>query len=143
MLGVTMAENPYASPHAEVAPVASDAPALWNPHAAGNWNLLFTPVFGSFLIWKNWQAIGERTRGRAWFIISVVVLLPSIVAPGLAFLYLIIWYFSSVKRQARLVHERWGTAYPRRAWRKPLLVGLGAWVVLVVLAGTFVAVFAP
>lgn len=125
-----MAENPYAAPDAEVAQVAGDAPALWNPNAAGNWSLLFTPVFGSFLVWKNWQAIGEARGGLVWFIVSLVLVLPSILLPGSALLYLIVWYYSSVRPQARFVRDRWGADYPRRPWGVPLLVGFGIWIVV-------------
>ena len=126
-----MAENPYATPDAEITPAFSDAPQMWNPNGAGNWSLLFTPVFGSFLVWKNWQAIGESSRGLGWFICSLVMLLPSVLIPGAGILYLIVWYFSSVKKQTRFIEDRWGKQYPRRGWTKPLLCGVAAYVVIV------------
>jgi len=125
-----MADNPYAAPQAEVAQIASEAPPLWNPNACGNWSLLFTPVFGSFLVWKNWQAV-DQPRGLAWFVVSVLMLLPTVIVPGVGLLYLIVWYFASVKPQARFVRERYGNDYPRRGWGKPLLVGFGAYAVLI------------
>jgi len=122
-----MTDNPYAAPEADVRVVAADAPALWNPNAAGNWSLLFTPVFGSFLVWRNWLAIGERQRaGLVWFIVSLVMLLPTMAVPGLGLLWLIIWYFGSARGQARQVRERWGNDYPRRPWLVPILIGFGA-----------------
>jgi predicted amidophosphoribosyltransferase len=28
--------------------------AIWNPNAASNWSLVFTPAFGSYLHARNW-----------------------------------------------------------------------------------------
>ncbi|MFT5171938.1 MAG: hypothetical protein ACI8W7_000102 [Gammaproteobacteria bacterium] len=125
-----MAENPYATPDAEITATASDAPRMWNPNGAGNWSLLFTPVFGSFLVWKNWQAIGEPSRGLGWFICCLVMLIPTVLLPGAGILYLIMWYFGSAKKQARFIEERWGKQYPRRSWTKPLLCGVAAYAVV-------------
>lgn len=33
--------------------------ALWNPNAAANWSLLFTPLFGAYLHMLNWRSLGE------------------------------------------------------------------------------------
>ena len=76
--------NPYAPPTANVeAGENKAAPALWNPNAAGAWSLLFTPIFGSFLLLKNWREIGadDKVRSaRTWLIVSVVMLVPSMVS---------------------------------------------------------------
>ena len=50
-----MNPNPYAPPTARVDDVATGdaAPALWNPNAAANWSLLFSPAFGAWLHMKN------------------------------------------------------------------------------------------
>jgi hypothetical protein len=44
---------------------ADAAPALWNPNAAANWSLLFSPMFGAWLHMKNWAALGEPERAAA------------------------------------------------------------------------------
>lgn len=31
---------------------------LWNPNAAVNWSVLFTPIFGAWIQAKNWKALG-------------------------------------------------------------------------------------
>ncbi len=38
--------------------------ALWNPDAIASWSLLFTPVFGSYFVMKNWQSIGDTEKAR-------------------------------------------------------------------------------
>ena len=51
---------------------------LWNPNAAANWSLLFTPIFGSYLQFRNWQALGkkdEADNARNWFIFSILFIL--------------------------------------------------------------------
>ena len=49
-------------------------------------------------------------------------------ARGLAFLYLLIWYFSAGRAQAKYVKGKFASDYPRRAWSKPLLIGVAAMV---------------
>ena len=58
--------NPFEPPKAGLdVPLAAEAgPALWNPDAAGAWSLLLTPIFGSVLVRKNWQAIGDEAKAR-------------------------------------------------------------------------------
>src|SRR5687767_6966410 len=119
-----MTVNPYQAPAANLSPSATQAavaaPALWNPDAAGNWSLLFTPIFGAILVSKNWQAIGEPKRAasaRIWAYVSV-----PIVALGLGFPLLIIWYFASNRPQSRFVKSQWGANYPRKPWGKPLAI---------------------
>jgi len=138
--------NPYATPHSDTVPsTASPAPNLWNPDAAGAWSLWFTPVFGSILLLKNWQAIGRDDKVKAarnWLIASIVILIVSIVMDVLAirvmdvltfdagtiiFIYLIIWYFAWQRPQTKYVKEQWGKDYPRKSWKKPILIELGCW----------------
>ena len=74
-----MSTNPYAPPTAHVADVAhrESAPRIWNPNAAANWSLLFSPVFGAILHMKNWDALGEPAKAagaRAWAIAALVLI---------------------------------------------------------------------
>ncbi len=92
--------------------------AIWNPNAASNWSLIFTPAFGSYLHALNWRALGEQDKSRSamgWFYFSLAMLVVYIfmgmfiadekaadgAARGLGFLYLIIWYFSAARSQAK------------------------------------------
>jgi uncharacterized membrane protein YfcA len=140
---LVMAVNPYAPPRSDVADVAhaEAIPALWNPNAAANWSLLFSPVFGAVLHMKNWQALGEPAKASAAKTWAVAVLaafvalallsaflpegkamdgLSRAVAIGLLFA----WYFSSARHQTAYVKERFGKSYPRRGWLKPLLLAV-------------------
>jgi hypothetical protein len=157
--------NPYAPPQAAVGEVPSQAvaPALWNPNAAANWSLIFTPMFGAFLHMKNWQALREEGKARAsryWIIVSAAVfsgltllaaLQPQSKGAGplirsAGFILLLSWYFSSARAQARYVKERFGSQYPRCGWGRPLLVALGVFAVFMVAmiaVGVVIAVLSP
>ena len=41
---------------------AGQRAALWNPDAAACWSMLFTPLFGTILVIRNWEALGEPKR---------------------------------------------------------------------------------
>ncbi|HEY9028117.1 MAG TPA: hypothetical protein VIP05_27740 [Burkholderiaceae bacterium] len=145
-------DNRYAPPKAlvEDATSGSDAgpaPALWNPNAAASWSLLFSPVFGTWLHMRNWQALGEPQRAdaaRNWFIAAVVLIAISmLVAVGAhssldgllrlaTFAFLIAWYYAAAKPQAAYVRQRFGTAYPRKGWGLPILAAIGAIVAAIV-----------
>src|SRR5262245_19635945 len=55
---------------------AGPAPPLWNPGAAAAWSFLFSPMFGSWLAARNWQALGERAHAKRqrWWIAATLVL---------------------------------------------------------------------
>ena len=147
MRTVDMTGSPYAPPAASLADTVRVpvAPPLWNPNAAANWSLLFTPAFGAFLHLLNWRALGENDRAasaKAWFVISLVLLAMYVVlglllpdartADGIGraigFVYLIVWYVSTARSQARYVKDKFGSAYPRKGWTRPLLIALAAMV---------------
>lgn len=132
--------NPYAPPEANVEDVALvrpkvEAPALWNPNAAANWSLLFTPAFGAWLHMKNWQALGNEKKAKSahvWVCVSVLFLVLMSIAdvaavssgdasPAriFAFPLLIGWYFASGRGQAKFVKKHYGDNYPRKGWLKP------------------------
>ena len=154
-----MSTNPYAPPKATVADIEvhEDAPPLWNPNAAANWSLLFSPAFGAFLHMKNWQALGEPAKAsaaRTWVIVvvSILIALPVLLfvipaARGLeslsriaGLILLISWYVSSGRAQAQYVKERLGKDYPRKGWGKPLLIALGAFLGYVLVLGLLGAI---
>ena len=138
-----MQDNHYAPPKAlvdDVGAAVEVAPPLWNPNAAASWSLLFTPVFGTILHWRNWSAMGETKHAAAaktWLIAAVVVIIVLLVLiyAGLAargtvrianVVFLLTWYFAAAKPQAKAVAERFGEAYPRRGWLVPIAIALTA-----------------
>ena len=141
--------NPFAPPKAAldgVAVVAEDAPMLWNPDAAGAWSLLFTPVFGSILVRKNWKAIGDEDKvrqGAIWLGASIVMLLATIFIGILGFFYIIVWYFAWQRPQAQFIRERWGKDYPRKGWIVPLLAALGIYIAVVVVLTMVIMTLGP
>lgn len=146
-----METNPYLPPTAAVADVIEAGlppPPLWNPNAAANWCLLFSPAFGAYLHMRNWQALGDEPRARAnrnWVIATIVALVGSMIASLLVpeskgldastrllgFGLLVAWYVTTAKQQAKVVKERFGTAYPHRGWGVPILVTIGIMIALV------------
>ncbi len=142
--------NPYAPPQSDtVSPTNSPAPSLWNPDAAGAWSLLFSPIFGSVLLLKNWQAIGREDKvgtARIWLIISIVMLVLTIFVGGVGLIYIIIWYFAWQKPQTKFVKTQWGKDYPRKSWKTPLLIGFGCWIglfLIFILLGVMIGLGQP
>ncbi|HHH38046.1 MAG TPA: hypothetical protein ENK50_00510 [Sedimenticola sp.] len=121
--------DPYAPPRSDPgAPTGSIPAPLWNPDAAGIWSLLLTPVFGSLLILRNWQALGEEARtrqARGWLYASLLMLVPDLLIPFSSILYIIVWYYAWQRLQTRYIQERWGKDYPKKSWWKPVLIGFG------------------
>ena len=108
---------------------------IWNPSAAANWSLLFSPVFGAFLQAQNWKVLGEQKKHESsmlWvysggLILLLVVIVPSIqqYGGGIGFLWLLIWYFTASKKQAAYIKEKYDDNYPKKGWFKPVLVAIG------------------
>ena len=124
--------SPYAPPKAnlEAAPSSvGPAPELWNPDAAGGWSLLFSPIFGSVLVMKNYQALGEEALARSarnWMFGSIFMLFVTVFVGGAGFAWIIVWYYMLQRKQTQYIKERWGKDYPRRGWGVPLLIAVGA-----------------
>ena len=121
---------------------ATEGIALWNPLAAVNWSWLFTPIFGTYLHMRNWQALGqprEASTAKNWFIASIIVALATMLfwgpLPGLVLMT--IWYYVSGRHQIKYVRENFGSDYPRCSFVRPcfmaLFILLTACVVLFVL----------
>ena len=124
-----MSDEHFAPPKADLeAHDGQPSPPLWNPNAAGLWSLLFSPVFGSYLVLKNWQAIGAADKiqlGRLWLGVSVAMLIVSSLFPLGGFGYIIVWYFLWQSKQTEFVRARWGASYQRRGWAIPLAIAFG------------------
>jgi len=146
------AVNPYQSPKSQSADVVSpvDGPAIWNPNAAANWSLLFSPAFGAYLHARNAERLGRHDEAKSnqrWFYGSLVFLATSILsvfAPAISdapfrligLVILISWYFTVAKKQAVFVKQTFGTDYQKRSWVQPLLIAFAC------LLGIFVVTFA-
>ena len=150
-----MESNRYAPPVANVEDGPALSPPLWNPNAAANWCLLFSPIFGTWLHMKNWQALGEMDKAksaRLWLEISIFIVIGlSLIGsiPQVAWVsrftwpisiaLLIAWYFAAARPQARYVAQRFGASYARKGWGEPILwaiLSCVAYVVVVFIAVT-------
>lgn len=126
---------------------AGPAPALWNPVATFAWSVLFSWVFGTVLISKNWTALGrpDRAKRSLFWIVPVVPFIAVAVTlsfagveadflmQGLGIGILTLWYAFDVQPQVQHIRENYGADYPRRGWAKPLSVAASL-IVLFVLA---------
>lgn len=129
--------------------------AIWNPNAAANWSIIFTPAFGSYLQMLNWLALGETKKAataRVWFYISLGMLLVYVLrrlvvgdhsfepARPLMFVYLLVWYFAYGRSQAKYVKERFGSSYLKKPWGKALLLGVVALIGYALIGGIIVTI---
>ncbi|MES3000201.1 MAG: zinc ribbon domain-containing protein [Pseudomonadota bacterium] len=132
--------------------------AIWNPNAAANWSLVFTPAFGSYLQMRNWDALQEPAKARAargWFVASLCVLFGNLfigmllgdaakadsVTRLMLFVFLLAWYFASGRAQGKYVKAKFGKNYARRPWGRALLfavVGVVAYFVIAIAVGILV-----
>jgi len=134
-------------------------PPLWNPSAAVNWSLLFTPVFGAILHMKNWQALGEMEKAetcKAWAILSFAIILGlSVLAAlqptdsvfhshlirDLGLVLIIVWYMGNAREQTGYIKSRFGRDYQRKNWLVPALLALlslAVYIILIYLASVFI-----
>ena len=137
-----MSDNPYASPTAATldAPRGDVTGPIWNPNAAIWWSLLFSPMFGTILHMKNWQALGKpekAAQSKTWLIVNlllfVAITAAELVFPALGehffskfsgLLLLIVWYVGNARDQVQYVEYHLGPHYARRGWGQPLLYAL-------------------
>jgi hypothetical protein len=154
-----MTMDPQLAPSSTSAQTSAVPPALWNPNAAANLSLFFSPAFGAYLHMRNWHALHEPAKAataKGWLIasltflgvIAVIGALPHSKAGGaalqvLGLAYLLAWYFAAARGQVKYVKARFGTSYERRKWGEPLrLVALAIFAYLV-LALILAVVLAP
>jgi hypothetical protein len=106
-------------------------PKLWNPNAAANWSLLFSPIFGAWLHAKNWKELGKEDEAKKsmFFAYGYMVLLilflflpiPDALGRLIGLGALIGWYFSHGKTQVKHVEN--GVHYEKKSWLMPILAG--------------------
>ena len=109
-----------------------DTLKLWNPNAAANWSLIFTPILGAWLHAKNWEALGrpkDANRSMLWVYGGILFILGVTFAPipdawsrVLMVVWLASWYFGFAKPQVKHVEaiQLNGVTYEKKAWLKPL-----------------------
>lgn len=104
-----------------------EKPELYNPKAAANWSLLFTPIFGAYVIKSNWKMLGQEQRekrSRIWLITLSVIYIVAMFfldesVAGLYLLPLAAWYFVECRSQIKYLTEN-RIDYQKKKW-KPLI----------------------
>lgn len=147
--------------------VPSDVPArprLWNPTAAANWSIIFTPIFGATLHAANWRALGrpERAAANTNLIGGMVAIIlvfnlgrfvpalrfvPEIknlgsFTPVAVFVMLVGWYFALGRSQIRYVQRAFPDSYDKKSLWSPLLIAAVSLTVYI-LAIDFLSTAAP
>lgn len=107
---------------------AVEKPSLWNPNAAANWSLLFSPIFGAWLHAKNWEALKDTDKAKKsmyWVYAGVVLFVVLLFMPDSVgslpwFVFLIAWYFIMARQQSSQVKATLNNEYIHRSWKEPL-----------------------
>ena len=124
-----------------------DVQPLWNPNAAANWSILFSPIFGAYIHAKNWERLGQPDKAASsmnWVVgcsilwgLNLIVILATVNSKDgdkgfgncATFVALLWWYFGSAKHQTKVMKEKFPSwDFPRRSWGKPLAIG-SVWLV--------------
>lgn len=93
---------------------AAENPELYAPQTAAKWSLLFTPVFGAYVLKNNWKALGQAPQEKRSK--NLMIALVVIYAAGLLFLnevpciilHLVAlagWYFAECRAQIKYLAE--------------------------------------
>ena len=124
---MNMSEELYKAPDAELIDRTVSDAEIWNPDAAGAWSILFTPIFGSILVYKNWNSLGESelaAKSKKCIYISVFMAIISVFFNLIGFIYLVTWYYLSQKKQTKYIKEVRSGIYNKKGWLKPLGIAL-------------------
>jgi S1-C subfamily serine protease len=124
-------------PAMATAPAPSHAPPSRNilsPTVAALWSLpfLLSPVFGSFIVWRNWANMKRPRRATlasSWFWVSLTLVAVAVITttkiPLWIFgLFYVAWFIFSALPQIRYVRANFRKPYPKRKWFLPLAAGL-------------------
>ncbi|SFE63184.1 hypothetical protein SAMN04487869_1122 [Marinobacter sp. DSM 26671] len=120
---------------------------IWNPTAAANWSLLFSPIFGAFLQAKNWKSLGEQNKSKSsmlWVYLGCLIIFLVLIVPGLAkygsgigIIWLLFWYFTASKSQTKYVKEKYNDEYEKKGWFKPIIIAIGLIFSLIIVTAVF------
>lgn len=102
----------------------------------------FTPIFGAWILAKNWEALELPNRAKKsmiWVLFGIIFLSLNFVSPlPTGPFYLLVWYFVSAKAQAKYIKQNYAnTGYDRKTWGKPILFGFAAFFAMVTIASLY------
>lgn len=129
-----------------------DRPRLWNVIAIGVWSVILTPVFGAFLVRRNWLALGDVAQARVakrWLVGNLVTLIALLFVQtrwphtfnALLVAHTMIWFTLGAYQQKVRV-DQLGGRFRRRSWFAPLVGGFVGIVAIVVCVGMTFGIFA-
>lgn len=125
-----------------------EKPELYNPKAAANWSLLFTPIFGAYVIKSNWKMLGQEQRekrSRIWLITLSVIYIVAMFfldesVAGLYLLPLAAWYFVECRSQIKYLTEN-RIDYQKKKWKSIALkaagILVGIWALFIIMGLLF------
>lgn len=107
----------------------SQETGLYDPRKAALWSLLFTPVFGAFILKNNWKILKQEQREKRqmiWMIALAAVLFASFlfigsaVCIGISLVSLAAWFFLECRAQMDFLAGK-HLEIPETDW-KPVLI---------------------
>ena len=116
-------------------PTSSVHVSLWSPIAIFIWSFFLSPLFGSYLLYRNWEALGKSDLARRslyWFYsyVGLFILvflgvwidneLILMLCQGVAAVGLIAWMIKEAAHHVDYVKKNVGKAYERKSILKPL-----------------------
>jgi hypothetical protein len=119
----------------------SQKPKLWNPGAAGNLSIIFSPIFGALILSKNWKELNESGKAKfamLWAYAGIILVIVSMFmdsAISLALPYLIIWYLVECRKQVKFIKQNLNNDYDKKSWGGAILKGIGIIALIFVLLG--------
>ena len=121
---------------------------LYDPKVAGIWSLLFTPIFGAYVIKNNWKILGkeqQEKRSKTWMIVLAVIFLIALLflnedfCGGLYLLAFVAWYLMECRQQVKYLAEN-RIGYQKKNWKsiapKAAVILVGIWLIFIIV-GTF------
>ena len=121
--------------------------SMWNPGAIANWSILFSPIFGGWLMSSNWKEIGDEKKAKSsmlWVYAGIALIVITLIlnffvlpegksANGLFLLYFVAWRFTSAKSQLIYVKNNLPDGYTKKGFIKPISIAISILFVYVAL----------
>ena len=130
---------------------------LWNPNVTANWSIIFTPIFGGFIMSNNWKTLGKEALSKKsliWAYIGIALIVVNLASSlylasigdlitagivsgviNLTFvIYFLIWRFTVAKEQIAYFKETLTEGYTKKSWSKPMLSVLAAFILLIAIS---------
>lgn len=129
--------------------------SIWNPSGIANWSILFSPIFGGWLMSSNWKEIGDEKKAKSsmlWAYAGIALIVITLIlnffvleegksSNGLFLIYFLAWRFTSARGQLKYVKENLSDGYHKKGWLKPILTAIGVLIGYIVFTVGIVTIF--